>query len=135
MQGGIRQSDRPESMFEGAVSLILRGQCFDFSLYFNLKSSTKNRNLLYLLLNLRLSSTAFSVLALYVSPLETHLGPTLVPNGCWDQKIDHFPWSVPPSSRSFLVNFFAHFALRVPREGVSYATCDITRCLCALLSW
>jgi hypothetical protein len=126
-------------MFEGDVSIILRRQCFDFSLYFNLKSSRKNRNFLYSLLNLRTSSTALNVLKICVSHLkrdiEAHLGPTLVPNGCWDQKIDHFPyWSVPPSSRSFLVSFFAHFALRVPREGVSHATCDITICLCALLS-
>jgi hypothetical protein len=67
------------------------------------KSSTKNRNLLYSLLNFRTSSTEFNALKNYVSPLrykEAHLGPTLVPNGCWDQKIDHFPWSVPPSSRS-----------------------------------
>jgi hypothetical protein len=39
MWGVIRQSDRPESMFEGGVLLILRRKCFDFSLHFKLKIS------------------------------------------------------------------------------------------------
>ncbi len=38
--------------------------------------------------------------------IEAYYDPTLVPNGYWDQTLDHFPWSIPPSSRSFWLAFW-----------------------------
>eukprot|EP00978_Attheya_sp_CCMP212_P024536 scaffold77234_cov27-Attheya_sp.AAC.1 len=77
------------------------------------------RNFPYQLFNLRPSSTAKGTLLLCALPLRGIFGSNF---GCWDQKLDHFPLSVFPSSRSFFVRFLVHlpFApLRVPRSKIA----------------
>jgi hypothetical protein len=62
------------------------------------------------------SVSRFKILSIaYKGYAKAQLDPTLVPNGCWDQKMHHFLWSVPPSSCSC---FWLAFA-RAQSRGMS----------------
>jgi hypothetical protein len=43
--------------------------------------------------------------------------PILVPNGCLDQKMDHFPWSIPPTSCSFWLAFWLEYIMVILEVG------------------